>query len=477
MVAMVAMATAGLVAPEAAASGLSSARFGGEQGHPTTDNPTALYYNPAGIALSRGTRIFVDGTLALRWASYTRPESAVSSQTSLDIAPGANDGKATLSNQIFAPFAGVTSDFGTKFMTAGAAAYFPFGGSATWDQNEKYRGNSQFPGAVDGAQRWYTIDGSLKSMYLTGGIGFNFPQIGLSVGATGSVIHSTVNTIRARNADGTDDLVSGSTPDTYRLKEGRSLIDVAGWQGGFSVGALWNLREVLWIGASYTSQPNVTGGMTLTGTLTNVLALSDPETQNVELTQTLPDILRLGVRVRPTRRLELRVFGDYTRWSVFKRQCVLNSSIDGRRCDFAGDETALSAPATYGAEGEIDGVVQHLPRFWKDAGGVRVGASYWIIESLEAFIGAGYDSSAVPVQTLDPALMDMDKGSVSIGARWQIVQRFALALTSTQIIYRKVDTKGQNLLNKWEQPTRQASADGVYTQFLSLISIYADVHF
>ena len=32
---------------EASASGFFVARFGGEHGHPTTDNPTAMYYNPA----------------------------------------------------------------------------------------------------------------------------------------------------------------------------------------------------------------------------------------------------------------------------------------------------------------------------------------------------------------------------------------------------------------------------------------------
>ena len=37
------------VSSTASASGFATARFGGEHGHPTTDNPTALYYNPAGI--------------------------------------------------------------------------------------------------------------------------------------------------------------------------------------------------------------------------------------------------------------------------------------------------------------------------------------------------------------------------------------------------------------------------------------------
>jgi len=475
LAAAIAMMTLG--AGEASASGLSSARFGGEHGHPTTDNPTAIYYNPAGIALSRGTRIMVDGTLVLRWAGYERPASAVSSEESLELAPGANDGKASLYNTIAAPFAGVSSDLGTKRLVIGGAWYYPFGGAAAWSQNKAYAGSKAFPGAVDGTQRWYAIDGAIRSMYLTGAVALRFPEIGLSIGATGSAIRSEVHTIRARNADGTDDLVIGDSVETAMLKEGRSLVDVGGWQGGFSVGAIWNLHDVLWVGASYTSQPNVTGGMRLTGTLTNVLALGDPLTQQVELTQTLPEIARLGVRVRPTPRVELRLFADYSRWSVFDKQCVLDLDNPERNCSFSGEDAAFTEPEAYGSQGDHAGVVQHLPRFWKDSGGVRVGASYWFLPNLEGYVGGGYDSSAVPVQTLDAALMDMDKGTVSIGARWQIVRQVAIALTSTQVIFRKVDTAGQSLLGKWQVPTRQAGADGVYTQFFSLVNLYADLRF
>src|SRR5690606_41508603 len=56
----------GLWSSSAEASGFAAARFGGEHGHPTTDNATAIYYNPAGIALSKGTHVFVDATMALR---------------------------------------------------------------------------------------------------------------------------------------------------------------------------------------------------------------------------------------------------------------------------------------------------------------------------------------------------------------------------------------------------------------------------
>ena len=67
----------------AQASGFGTARFGGEHGHPTTDNPTAIYYNPAGLAEDTPgmekkdwrLKFFVDGNLALRWAGWSHAAS------------------------------------------------------------------------------------------------------------------------------------------------------------------------------------------------------------------------------------------------------------------------------------------------------------------------------------------------------------------------------------------------------------------
>ncbi|MBA3547534.1 MAG: outer membrane protein transport protein [Nannocystis sp.] len=464
------------LAGTAQASGLSAARFGGEHGHPTTDNPTAIYYNPAGIALKPGTRLMLDVNMAFRWASYQRPEAAMPSAGTPPDGVDANSGTAKLQNTLISPFFGASSDFGTKIFTAGFAAYFPFGGQAVWGQNSKYADSSKYPGAHDGVQRWYTIDGKIRSMYLTGAVAFNIPSIGLSIGATGSAIRSETDTIRARNGDGSDDLID---PTFNNIKEGRSWLKASGWQGGFGLGVIWNWQQRLWIGASYTSQPNVVGGMTLKGKLNNALTTMAPTVANAELTQTLPDIIRLGFRVRPSDKWELRLFADYTRWSVFDKQCVLDAAVAGRKCNFTGADKALADPESFGGDGgkETNGTIQHLPRFWKDAGGVRAGGSYWVIPQLETYAGLGFDSSAVRPQTLDAALMDMNKLSFSIGARWQIVRQFGMALTISDIHYFKVDTKGKNVLNKFQPPTRQADSNGVYKQNILLANLYLDVHF
>jgi long-chain fatty acid transport protein len=220
----------------------------------------------------------------------------------------------------------------------------------------------------------------------------------------------------------------------------------------------------------------VTGGMTLKGTLDNTLALGAPSQTQVELTQTMPDILRIGLRARPTDKYELRLFADWTRWSVFENQCVLDRSVPDRNCNFANMDSALDDPSNFGGNAN-PAVVQHLPRFWKDGGGVRAGASYWFVPQVEGYIGVGYDSSAVPLQTLDPALMDAHKMSVAAGVRWQVVKNFAFSFTATELAFFKTSTKGKSALGEFQSPTRQPSGNGVYRQFFQLFNFYIDVSF
>src|SRR3954469_22533555 len=85
------------LAHDVEASGFASARFGGEHGNPTETNPTALYYNPAGIAFSEGTHLFIDGSLAIRHATWTHAKS-VHDVAEPAGAEGANFGKASLTN-------------------------------------------------------------------------------------------------------------------------------------------------------------------------------------------------------------------------------------------------------------------------------------------------------------------------------------------------------------------------------------------
>lgn len=459
-----AIAAASLAAAgPAAASGFATARFGGEHGNPVTPNPTSIYYNPAAIAETEGYRIFLDGSLALRGASYTHVAAPATSQCARGVtkcgdvpeppgAEGANNGKGTLFNAVAAPMIGATAKFGD--FALGAGFYVPFGGSAVWDKNEKFEGNAQYAGPVDGTQRWYAIEGTIRSMYVTLAAAYKIKPIGLSLGVSGNLIRSSIDTIRAKTA------MSDNGIDLEGRLEGRSMIDVGGWQGSFGVGAMVEaLPKKLWIGASYQARPNVAGGMKLKGTLRNYLVGSLTD-QPVELHQDLPDIVRLGVRFAPSDKLELRLFGDWTRWSSLDRQCIAD---EGSPCDVA-DDGATSA-------------LQNQPRDWNDAFGVRAGVSFWAIPEVEIFGGVGFDSNAVPDETLEPALMDFNDLSVAAGGKFHIGRHLALALSYTHFIYFARDNAGKSQLDEFQPNSKGPDAGGEYTQWIGVINANAEVAF
>src|SRR5262249_18892071 len=275
-------------------------------------------YNPAGIAESDGTNIFIDANVALRHATYSHDQAQgnpaqTGDQNEPADAKGANYGEGTLFNVIAVPMIGASTKIGD--LALGAAFYIPTGGSSMWSQNDAFKGNRKYPGPVDGIARWYSMQGEILSYYWTLAVAYEFKQIGLSIGASGNLIHSSINTIRA----------STSSSDNDVTNEGRSFLDVGGWQGSFGVGAdLEVIRKTLWFGASYQARPNVAGGMTLKGHLKENLAgvVTDDE---VELHQDLPDVIRIGGRFRPVEDWEIRLFGDWTRWSAFKNQCIVQA--------------------------------------------------------------------------------------------------------------------------------------------------------
>ena len=124
-----------MVTSDVLASGFYVARFGGEHGHPTTDNLSAIYYNPAGLSLGAGTRLTIDANLAWRAFSYERPEEAIdnplmdNNSREAGTPPDAissNAGEATLSNQIASPFIAVASDFGIEELLGGSGILCTF---------------------------------------------------------------------------------------------------------------------------------------------------------------------------------------------------------------------------------------------------------------------------------------------------------------------------------------------------------------
>jgi long-chain fatty acid transport protein len=452
---MVSMAL-GAVPRAAHAAGFSTSRFGSDHGSPALSNPYAVYFNPAAMGGMEGSQLTLDGTVALRTAEYTRFDSSLSpSDPAIKSDPAyvrANTGHNTLVNVIAAPFVGFVSDFGQKNLRFGIATYVPFGGAARWDQNQGFSGASTTPGALDGAQRWQNISGRQQSLYNTAAFALRLPGPRLTVGAGVSLVASSVRSVRARNPDGSDDVLSANGS----LLEGRALLDVSGLTVAASVGVFWEATEDrrLRFGLAYLSQPGF-GEMRMSGNFREQLGTVQPAAQpkNVDFLQSLPDVVRLGMAYKVDADLEVRADIVYERWSRMKHQCVVEP---GAKCDVDGSGADLTGGK----------VIANFPRQWNDSVGLRAGAGYWIGSGheTELFGSGNFGTPAIPHKTADPAYFDSYTLGFSVGARQRITSHIYAALSYNYVYYLPFDVKpNQSQLYQYQQPSRTPAADGSYS--------------
>lgn len=461
-------------ASAARAGNLTTAHFGGEQGNVASDHPTTIYYNPAGLALGTGWRLYLEGDIAWRTVDYRRSESAISNIDSAEGeagtpsgAVGANAGKATVSNIAAAPFLGVATDFGVPNLGVGAAFYVPFGGQATWDKNDDFEGDTQYPGAVDGPNRWFDIHGQLRSLYVTLAAAYRLPGPRLSFGAGINFTESNIWTVRARTPEGTDDLVGANG----RISEGRSLVDTSGFALAASAGVNWEPAPGLWIGASYQSQPGF-GNSTQSGTLTNKFGTGSTDVTDIRIEQEMPDVYRLGARYQPMPGLELRLAGDFQRWSAFEHQCLLDKDANpSAKCQIREDGSAFGPDA-----GDI---ILSIPREWQDTFGVSAGGSYWVIPALELESGLYFDSSSVPDKTMEASLPDQNKLFVRAGVRWAAMPDqllITLALNNAFYFKRTVDVRTDGAIGT-VAPSTVPDGAGTYKQNVMFLNLGAEYRF
>ena len=475
-IALLGVVVVGAAATSARAGGFAVAHFGGEQGNAASGHPTSIYFNPAGLALGSGWRLYGEGLFALRHTTYNRHEGAIdhvvrpgdsAAGTPVD-AVSANAGTASLTNLVPAPFLGAVTDFGVPNFGAGIALYVPFGGQDSWNKNSDYAGSAAYPGAADGVQRWSEIEGELREIYLTLGAAYRLPGPRLSFGVGLNLIQGSIKTIRARTASGTDDLVGPGG----NILEGRSLIDTTGYHLGAGIGVIWQPLDSLWLGLSYQSQPNF-GTETLSGTLTNKFGAGNTDKVDLDLEQSLPDITRLAVRYQVMPRLELLLQGEYQRWSVFKGQCLLNGGMS-HSCALADNGSALP---------QASHIIVNIPRHWKDTFTVRAGGRYQLMHCVWLEAALDFDSNAVPDKYIDVSLYDSNKVLGLAGVTWVAVPDHLLlnvTLNDAYYISRTVAPRARDAMGEPiadQQPSRVPDQAGTYKQNILFANLGAEYHF
>jgi long-chain fatty acid transport protein len=359
---------------------------------------SGIFHNPASIATVGTMSAEVGGLLVFPSFTFFRrpatdPFAPSPAQSTVNFAPVKN------TNGVGAvPFMGIASSFGVENLGVGLGVYVPFGAELS------------FP--TDGAQRNVVTSIALQSIHVTPTVAYRFFDR-LSVGAGLSYINSSF-TLEQQNAT---PFVLGSPndyPNPTPNSEGPTRIHATdSLRFGGSFGALYADPDGLFsIGASVMLPANLNLRGTIDVSNPNILAMNDAQgnplpaghrTDNVAMTIPLPTIGRLGVLVRPVRKVALEMDLNYQGWSSTQTENIY----------FEHHYPLFPQPGA-----QMNDVV--LERNYHDTVSLRLGGEVTPLDSprypLRLRAGVLYDQSPIDDRHFDLMTPDSDKWGLSGGA-------------------------------------------------------------
>jgi len=317
----------------------------------TADNPSAIYYNPAGITQLQGDNLRGGVYGIYLEPSYSPPNSSQTFYSS--------DNFATVP-QIF--YTHTLKNFPLSF---GVGIYAPFGGSMSWPQNTGFRSV-----AISGSLKYITINPVVAVKVL--------PSLSVSAGA----------------------MVNYAKLDMYQgllrlATRGTNFFNFSGegWSVGYNVGILWQPYEKISFGATFRSSAR----MNFQGNTDFELepgAYNTPAQRNASAEFTFPLAAIFGVSYRPTPKWNLEFDANYTGWNSFDQVTIEQSPPP------VNNPFHQNIPVNLGWQGSWMyefGVTRYFDNGWHVSGGYV------------------FNENSVPNAYYTPLAADMDRDFFSIG--------------------------------------------------------------
>lgn len=329
-------------------------------------DPSALFFNPAGITRLTGTRFYAGMTLIQQQSTWAGNNLEIQSDDKLEIPP-----HFQLTQQL------------SKRWFFGMAFSVPFGLSKRWPDS--------FPGKYSS---------QLVNLHV-----FNFnPALAvqatdrISLGAGVSVIRAQARLDRALYLQDLSNQYFGGFP----LADGYFSAKVDDYAFGWNAGVQVKLAEKAFLGFSYRSQAELelTGNVTLSTPSTGVAAIDATlrslfPSQEAETRVNLPDVLFVGIGGSVTENLELEMDVQWTNWH------------DYHDLPFTFAQPTAAVRNTT------------VLKDWDNACTLRWGTEYHLNKQSDVRAGFLYDLNPVPDATLDPMLPDSNRLSFQAGYGWQ----------------------------------------------------------
>jgi long-chain fatty acid transport protein len=360
----------------------------------TADDPSAIFYNPAGIAQQRRIAAYAGTTLINFTNEFTGDINS----------PVTAGEEAKYNRHTFnIPNMYAVVPFGNNF-TIGVGVFAAFGLRTDW--------------ADPFAGRYISKDADLKTTSVNPVIAWQTDDGRLAIG--GGVEYRRARVILNANRLALNPF-NGRITDVANTR----LASDYGDDIGFNAGILWKPSDRFRIGASYRSDMDIDleGNAEITPIPTGnaqfdaVVRAQLPPNQPINTTIPFPSIASVGVAFSPNENWDMEFDIIRTGWDRFKALSV-------------NFETTPAASFV-------------RPQNWENSNSYRFGVNHNATENWDVRLGAVYDENPQPVEAVSPLLPDSDRIGASIGTGFHSGP-FTVDWSLLVLHFKDRDTQGHN---------------------------------
>lgn len=379
------------------------------------NDPSAIYFNPAGITQLTGTHLLGGTTLIFPTSTFRGPSPSITEYKQ--------------ESQAFTPIHfDVTHQFNDKlFLGFGVGNNYGLG--TKWDK--------------DWVGKYMAVETEIKTFFFNLVASYQIiPEI--SVGFGYVFTYGDVLIGRSQN-------LSPFSGDAYIELSGN------GTGSGFTAGVLVQPTKALSIGLSYRSQ--VTVEFEGDAAVTNAPSQFDKLIPKGAITAplTTPENITLGIAIKPLKDFTFTADYQYVGWDSYDKLEV--EFQDNAFADANGNLRTISSVRNY-----------------DNSFIARVGANYQYSNVLDFTAGFLYDSNPVSDERLDPTLPDSDRLGLSVGFGYKLTNN--LSVEAGYLFLRFKERNITNSLESYSGIENSiAPLNGVYNSVAHLTSITLSYNF
>lgn len=358
------------------------------------NDPSALYFNPAGITQLTGTHFMAGVTLIAPTTSFTGPLAPLSPTL------GPNQ-KWEMDSQVFTPINIYATQQLTDDLFLGLGVNNQYGLGTKWDPAW--------------AGRYLAGETEIKSFFFTAAAAYKFSdQFSLSLGA----VFATANVLISREIPYP---ITGAGADVNVRMEGDANTF------GFSAGLLYKPTKELSLGLSYRSEMEFDFEGTATSTPATfyhpLLKVNLPfPNGNITAPLTTPQNITFGIGYMPSPELTLTADFQYVGWSSYDKLTVTFTQYDADFNPANGTTTVQSADRNY-----------------QNTFIVRAGAEYLMSDCFALRGGLLFDKSPAEAEYVDPTLPDANRVGLNIGFGYKFTNNLSVDFAYMLLIFAERD--------------------------------------